>query len=82
MCKRLEEGNPLAGLQFAIVFQNFGGERDPGSFPAPRKEVLAKFHEILRPHFSAGFCPAARTRNQLPAALGDRLQEIAQEILV
>ena len=76
--QRLEEGDARPGGQLGEAQQDVAGERGAGRLAAHRHELLAHVDQALRA-LLRGAAPAAGAVDQRPPAVGDGLQELAEE---
>src|SRR5262249_34509809 len=78
VAQRLEEGDTRSGGELAVARQDGGGARRAGSFPAPGQQLLAQLDKVLRARLG-DLAAVARAVDQGAAAVGDILQELAEE---
>ena len=76
--QRLEEGDPRAGRQLCVAIEDFACQRHPGGFAALRQELAAELDQIGGAPLRAA-AAIARAVDERPAALRDRLQQLAEE---
>jgi hypothetical protein len=76
--QRLEEGDARAGGQLGIVGEDFGGARHPGRLARTGQQRFALLDQVLRLG-GGGAAAIAGTLDQCPAALGNGLQQLAEE---
>ena len=76
--QRLEERDARPGGQLGIAVENFARQRDAGGFAAPGQQILAQLDQALGARRGVT-APVARRVEQRAAALGDGLQQFAEE---
>src|SRR5262249_31071624 len=76
--QRPEKGKAWTRGQFPLMLQDLARERDPRCFTAAGEQLLAQFDQAGRTLFRAG-AALARAIDQRTAALGNALQQFAEE---
>ena len=75
--QRLEEGDARPGRQFRVAREDFARERHAGGFAAAGQQVFTELRQAFRALLGDA-APITRAIDERAAALGDRLQHVAE----
>ena len=74
--QRLEEGDARSGGEFVVAAEDFARTGDAGSLAEARQQVLAQLDQAFG---AGGRIDTPVSRQQRTSALGDGLQQFAEE---